>query len=135
MSEVAAVEDPVTWGTRVICSLSAYQFTMEAEMVMPKMATAKKVVRQLRTRNEGISCKQTSKAFQLEQMTHARDGKHLSRKCKCLLFNRTGRVVLDWNKDNMATKIKKDGEDTVKGRNNIYEELMAGGLTTIRSAS
>ncbi len=57
MSEVADVDDPVTEGTRVICSLSEYQFTMDAEMVMPKMATAKKVVKQLRTRNEGISCK------------------------------------------------------------------------------
>ena len=57
MSEDAAVDDPVTWGTRVICSLSEYQFTMDAEMVMPKMDNAKKVVRQLRTRNEGISCK------------------------------------------------------------------------------
>jgi hypothetical protein len=55
VSEVADVDDPVTEGTRVICSLSEYQFTMDAEMVMPKMDTAKKVVRQLRTRNEGIS--------------------------------------------------------------------------------
>jgi hypothetical protein len=57
VSEVAAVDDPVAWGTKVICSLNVYQFTMEAEMVMPKMDNAKKVVRQLRTRNEGISCK------------------------------------------------------------------------------
>jgi hypothetical protein len=58
VSEDAAVDDPVTWGTKVICSLSEYQFTIDAEMVIPKMDNAKKVVRQLRTRNEGISCRQ-----------------------------------------------------------------------------
>ena len=69
MSVVAAVDEAVTVGTRVIFSSSTYQLTMEAEMVMPKRATAKKVVRQLRTRNEGISCKHLLITVDMENTT------------------------------------------------------------------